>query len=335
LDENSRFAPVQSGSACTFIEKRAVRALGFVFFSHGANPQRWYDVAMVKSFRIIFPVLGLMMVPVVLAMLRFSGAAADHPVQNTTHHLHGLWSKYSVEDTQIALGDSAEDMNAPVRFYYFHPDGIGLYRYGRVGLNNTHSYDYTTSDKGIHFRFRKTGEQSIAPYSLETVDGVDVLTFHQDPRETAATRYVKVRAPLAMNPAPPAPAKDSFGRMWTNLEQFKTGGMGFAIYQMHDPSAAGDGQGWFHKGDFDVWSTERLRYKRQESHLTFSFSLQGDPFRTSFSQKKTDVGNVLILDVDPRNYWHRQIYLDGGKSFMNPDDLNLVPFDWNLLLPET
>lgn len=288
---------------------------------------------MVKSYRFVFPVLGLLMVPVVLSMLRLSGATTDYPVQNTTQALHGLWSKYPAGDGETIFSDPADDMTAPVRFYYFHPDGIGLYRYGRVGLNNTHSYDYTTLDEAIHFRFRKTGEKAVAPYSLETIDGVDVLTLHQDPREAVATRYVKVRPPLTMESPQGLGAEASFGRMWTYLEKFKTGGMGFAIYQLHDPDTDGSGPGWFHKGDFDVWSTERLQYKRQEKHLTLTFKLRGEQFRTVFNESKTDVGHVLVLHEDPKNYWHRQIYLDGGKSFTRPDALNLVPFDWNLLIP--
>ena len=61
--------------------------------------------------------------------------------------LAGLWSRYE----GMSEGE-------PVRFWYFHGDGHGLYRYGRVGYTNTHSFDYTLRGDRVSLRFRKTGE---------------------------------------------------------------------------------------------------------------------------------------------------------------------------------
>src|SRR5688572_24867681 len=58
----------------------------------------------------------------------------DEALQEPEPHAHaisGLWSRWPEL--------RAED--APVRFYFFHPDGIGLYRYGKLGLNTTNSFD--------------------------------------------------------------------------------------------------------------------------------------------------------------------------------------------------
>ncbi|MFO0633431.1 MAG: hypothetical protein U0168_11320 [Nannocystaceae bacterium] len=61
-------------------------------------------------------------------------------------------------DPLVGLWSAHDDGGAgtPVAFYYFHGDGHGLYRYGRVGLTNTNSFDYTV--EAITSRcIRKTG----------------------------------------------------------------------------------------------------------------------------------------------------------------------------------
>src|SRR5688500_11092207 len=79
-------------------------------------------------------------------------ATVEAPVEqardpDAVAQLAGIWWRYE----RGVEGD-------PVRFYYFHGDGKGLYRYGRVGLTNTNSFDYDVEDTHLVLRFRKTGE---------------------------------------------------------------------------------------------------------------------------------------------------------------------------------
>lgn len=287
-----------------------------------------------KFLRFFFPVLGLLLVPVILSMLRMTDTPERVPAEIAAHPIQGLWSKYPTAAGETPKQKSIEDLAAPLRFYYFHPDGIGLYRYGRVGLNNTHSYDYSLQDGMVEFRFRKTAEWAKSGYTIQSIQGREILTLQKDPREMGSVQYIKVRPPISVDTPSPLLATNSFGRMWTHLRQFQTGGMGFAIYQMHRPKNDGTGQGWFHEGDFDVWSTEHLQYHRQENTLELTFLLRQEKYRTPFYEGETKSGRVLDLGEDPRNYWHRQIYADGGESFAQQSIRGWVPFHWDLLVPE-
>ena len=66
-------------------------------------------------------------------------------VQTAAPNIEGLWLKK----------DAGAD---EFRFYYFHKDGIGLYRYGKRHLNNTNSFEYKVEGRTIRLTFKKTGE---------------------------------------------------------------------------------------------------------------------------------------------------------------------------------
>lgn len=212
--------------------------------------------------------------------------------------LQGLWNKYPVGE----LGD-------PVRFYYFHDGGVGLYRYGRQGFTNTNSFDWSAQDGVLKLRFRKTGETYAVRYSLE--EGGRVLVLADDPKEPGGARYVKERGPVEADLAPLGPPS---GSMWIWQQRFATGGSGFSIYQLAPAAIDGRGIGWHHRGDFDDWSTEALRYRVVNGRITFRFELTGEEHTTRFSLEGGDKG-VLHLVEDPRNWWQRSSFKYMGKSF--------------------
>lgn len=205
--------------------------------------------------------------------------------------LTGLWAR--------------TDLAEPgVRFYYFHPDGKGLYRYGRMALNTTESYDWEVDDDRLELRFRKSGRTHAVPFTVD--DGW--LTLLEDPREPKSTRYRRVRGPIDHS-------SEGLGRMWTDVEQYATGGYGFRIYQLHDAKADGTGVGWFHEGDFDDWSTESLRYELAGDRITFHFIERDESHTTEMIRTTQDGRRALTFVEDPRDFWHRRTYADGGKSF--------------------
>ena len=85
--------------------------------------------------------------------------------------LVGLWQRHEA----LREGD-------PLRFYYFHPEGFGIYRYGKVGLTNTHSFDYDASQGLVDLRFRKTDRTHAVRYRFEHRDGREWLVLAGDPR---------------------------------------------------------------------------------------------------------------------------------------------------------
>ncbi len=213
--------------------------------------------------------------------------------------LHGLWARPDL---------GAND----VRFYYFHPDGHGLYRYGHVGLNKTASFDYVVHGDTLELDFRKSGAEHAVRFTLEG----DALTLLDDPYEPTPTKYVKKRGPMA------APSEHPFARMWTHVERFATGGYAFAIYQLQAPDADGRGQGWFHEGDYDDWSTEALLYRVEGDRVTFEFATRGERASTPIV-RHDDAPRAFTLVRDPRNFGQRRRYEDGGRSF--GDALLLLP----------
>ncbi len=211
--------------------------------------------------------------------------------------LRGLWLK--------------ESTHGELRFYYFHSGGIGLYRYGRRRLNNTHSYDYRIDDGALVLQFRKTGETDRVAFRLERDGGQRWLCLDNDPREPGPTRYRKLEGPL-----PGALAGDHpFARMWTETRTFATGGMAFRIYQFQPPDAGGRGHGWYHQGDFDEWSTEAFSYVRKEGVIQLSF-LERHEDQTTEIREIGGEKRAIELMSDPRNFWHRSRFVDGGRSIM-------------------
>lgn len=228
-----------------------------------------------------------------------------------TRALSGIWWRYE-----------AGLQGEPVRFYYFHGDGTGLYRYGKVGLTNTHSFDYDVVDGRLVLDFRKSGEHHEVPFTLrlgrDGGEGRDWLELRDDPREPGSTRYFRESDAIVepgVHPSAdvgPAPA----GHMWIDLQQHATGGRGFVLYQLRAAGIDGRGVGWFHRGDFDDWSTEALTYRIVGERLELHFSLAGQSEVTAFVVRSQGEGaRWLELADDPRDFWHPHRYLDVGPSF--------------------
>ena len=225
--------------------------------------------------------------------------------------LKGLWFR-----------DEPGGLGAPVRFYYFHGDGNGLYRYGRLGYTNTNSYDYQVKDNTLTLSFRKTGVEHQSKFRLETRDGLEWLILEDDPKEPGA-RYFRERQQMSTE----GPLGWEFdtqytdstaridGYMWIEVTDFKTGGSGFAIYQLREAGIDGRGTGWFHQGDFNDWSTESLQYRLYQDRLELAFELRPEQHTTQFKVCTKDKKRTLHLEQDPRNFWHRRCFQEMGKSF--------------------
>ena len=98
-------------------------------------------------------------------------------VDATRAPLVGLWAS--------AWGGAEGD---PLRFYYFHDGGradaasaVGLYRYGRVGLNQTNSFDWSVDGDRVTFTFRKTGEKRTARFRITSENGTRAMVLDGDP----------------------------------------------------------------------------------------------------------------------------------------------------------
>lgn len=219
--------------------------------------------------------------------------------------LRGLWRMH-------AAGSDGD----PVRFYYFHGDGKGLYRYGREGLTQTQSFDYAVQGDVLVLHLRKTGAKHRIAYRIERAQGRLRLTLLRDPSSGVAESYYldadggPRQAREALADLGPAPA----GHMWIDYRRFASGGAAFALYQLRPAGIDGRGVGWFHRGDFDDWSTEGFTYRVVGSEIEFRFTLANTVERTGFALSG-DKPRRLTLAVDPRDYWHRHVYNDAGVSF--------------------
>jgi hypothetical protein len=237
-----------------------------------------------------------------------------------TDPLKGLWFR-----------EQPGGLGAPVRFYYFHGDGNGLYRYGKIGYTNTNSYDYSTKGDTLTLNFRKTGETLSSKFRIVKENGVEWLTIENDPREKGA-RYFKERQNISeqgllrcpgvqfLSALGDASSQRVDGFMWIEATAFKTGGFGFSIYQFREAGIDGRGTGWFHQGDFNDWSTESLQYRiyrdsNANSFLELAFELRPEDHTTRFVLSTKEKKRFITLDEDPRNFWHRRTYQEMGKSF--------------------
>ena len=233
-----------------------------------------------RSFIAFFVVAGL------LGGAFVFGSVASGAAGNGDEELKGLWTRHP---------DAGKREDAPVAFYYFHSDGIGLFRFGKVGYNTTNSYNWSADDGTISLQYRKTGKQVRLPYRIEA-GNPRVLVVGEDSQNpgVAVSRYTFVPADFAAGaadlfaPAPPAaisaaPAgspsntvaeittttttslssdRDRIdNRLWMDLQRYATGGIGFSLYQLREAGIDGRGTGWHHVGDFDDWSTEALGYR--------------------------------------------------------------------------
>ncbi len=216
--------------------------------------------------------------------------------------LLGLWSQFD--------GKAVAD---PLRFYYFHDGGIGLYRYGKVGLNKTNSFDWKIDDDRVLLAFRKTGERYAVPFRIEREGDVEWLVLQDDPRGPGEVRYRHQPPPPKQAEVAAGPAIG--GRLWIDQKKYATGGVSFSMYQLNAGAIDGRGVGWFHEGDWDDWSTEALGYRVAGDRLELTFLLSDEPAATRFTLQGSGEGRVLTLLEDPRDFWHRHALRDGGPSF--------------------
>jgi hypothetical protein len=254
---------------------------------------------------------------VVAGRARTGPAERAAAVARETDEVRGLWR----------AGARGGDLD-PVAFYYFHGDGKGLYRYGVGGLSNTHSFDYELASGELRLKFRKTGERASTPYHVEsTPEGGARLVLERDPRREGATG-VWVREEAA-DPANAAPRPD--GRLWIDLRNYATGGSGFALYQLRDAGIDGRGVGWFHRGDFDDWSTEALTFRIRGEVIDLHFTVRNEQRSTTFARVPGENGGTALrLAQDPRDYGAPHRYEDGGPSFGTRDAgcCQLGPLSW-------
>ena len=239
--------------------------------------------------------------------------------------LPGLWQRYET----LHEGD-------PVRFYFFHPDGFGIYRYGKVGLTNTHSFDYGGEGGVLDLRFRKTDRAHAVAYRFESDGEREWLVLAGDPREQGAeVRYFRARddrAACLHGALTLAVPKDRGaevatgalgGRLWGEEQRYATGGMGFSIYQLQPQTIDGRGVGWHHRGDYDEWTTEALNYRQQGDRLALGFPLRHESQATTIEVWKAGDGvRQLRLDTDPRDFWRPHTYRDMGPSFAGCETLD-------------
>ena len=153
------------------------------------------------------------------------------------------------------------------------------------------------------------------------------MILRGDPREPGA-RYLRVDADAdfaglgeamrgeATRGAPGELARADLGdRLWIDYRNHATGGAGFHLYQFAKTSLDGRGIGWFHRGDFDEWSTESLTYRISGERIELYFDLREEPSSTVFHLSEGEQGRELLLDSDPRDFWAPHRYRDGGRSF--------------------
>ncbi|WP_293269363.1 hypothetical protein [Nannocystis sp.] len=258
--------------------------------------------------------------PVVVDVCGEAPRAASDP------RLAGLWQRFET----LHEGD-------PMRFYFFHPDGFGIYRYGKVGLTNTHSFDFEGSQGALGLRFRKSGAEHTVAYRFETDGEREWLVLRGDPREaTAEVRYFRAGNARAhcfegallpadlrgsgaamRTPAGPGPQTGALGgRLWGDEQRFATGGSGFSIYQLQVQALDGRGVGWHHRGDYDEWTTESLVFRQQGERLGLQFPLRHESQATTISlEAGADQVRVLTLAEDPRDFWRPHAYRDLGPGF--------------------
>lgn len=223
--------------------------------------------------------------------------------------LTGLWSRYE----RKAEG-------GPIRFWYFHGNGKGLYRYGKVGLNTTNSFDYRVVDGQLELEFRKTGDVHRIGFEIRRDENGDAwLSLADDPKEPGA-RYRKERGGMSHGEVATSSSPGPGGRLWIDYRNFATGGAGFHMYQLNQPAIDGRGIGWYHEGDFDDWSTESLTYRIDGDHLELFFDLREEPTVTHFTTgmdggTDDEAHRWLELQRDPRDFWATHRFLDGGASF--------------------
>ncbi len=231
----------------------------------------------------------LLAVPALCAWLAVPAAEPD---------VQGLWS----QTTPVVEGD-------PVRFYYFHTGGIGLFRYGKMGLTQTRSFSYVVEGEEITLTVLKTGKVYAVPFTIE--DGA--LSLKVDPMLGGPQTYRKEVATSGHGFK--SPQDHPLARMWKHTLTDAHGQERFFMYQLQAPALDGRGVGWYHEGDYMNWSTESLTYRRSGDQLILQFSLRGEDARTGLRIDAEGPHRSLHLSQDPRNFWHPRSYRDTGPGF--------------------
>jgi hypothetical protein len=267
------------------------------------------------------------------AAARRADAPADtsDPAGVDAAALRGLWSRFP---------DAGGRDDTPVAFYYFHDDGIGLYRYGRIAYNTTNSYHWRVAGDDLELTWNKTGAVDRLDYRLDRSGPRPVLIVDEDPKNPGVrgSRYTFVPAPLVDAVAADLALAEGTtlsanhntldridNRLWIDLKKYATGGMGFALYQLRSQGIDGRGTGWHHVGDFDDWSTEQLTFKATTTAdgrgtLELLFALRGERAVTMTTVgRRTDAGGqvqrTLTLQTDPRDFAAVHSFVDAGPSF--------------------
>lgn len=274
-------------------------------------------VLAVASFGLAWPALRGMVRPQEPGCTRVSPVKAPpsaDPVGKDA--LAGLWRRPAQHAQQV-------------RFYYFHGNGKGLYRYGQSEWNQTNSFDYIVRDRRVILKFRKVGESHESSFAIESVKGKRFLRLHKDPKERGA-RYEWSAPPMAASEATAQllQKKGLGGYMWMHNRSFSRGGSEFAMYQFNAPAVDGRGVGWFHRGDFDDWTTESFRYRIADGNITFFFEYHQRQEESTYELIEGSKGHrVLHLKEDPRNFWLQRGYQEMGPSFGgHPAFLNWTNF---------
>ena len=230
----------------------------------------------------------------------------------------GLW-------TQFDSKAPADEM----RFYYFHKGGKGLYRYGQVAYNQTHSFDWSVDGNELKLLFRKSGERAKTVIELGGSGNARTITLEKDPRGPGKVKYTRRPANLdeetLMIPAlerlhDKPTASGPAGRMWIDLRRYATGGAGFRFYQLSDhgcPGRPGSQLGWYHLGDGDDWTTETLCYRFESGVFQLHFEARNEDAKSRFDHRKDARQDHMSLELarDPRNFLHQSLFIDAGPSF--------------------
>lgn len=260
--------------------------------------------------RISWGLAGLLLAAPVTTAFLTPPSASDAGETVAEKDLLGLWQATQPKRE----GD-------PVRFYYFHDGGIGLVRYGRMGLTYTRSFHWRLDDGRLTLVFMKTGAHHRVDFALE--DGRAVLHLPEDPAFPGDHRYTRDLRPRGLD----FPQADHpLARLWIQPTKDRSGAEGFRMYQLQAPTIDGRGVGWYHEGDMAEWSTETLTYRRTGDALELTFPVRGERATTAITLTGEGSGRTLTLREDPRNFWHERTYVDGGPGFAVALDGQPLPY---------
>ncbi len=216
--------------------------------------------------------------------------------------LLGLWSRFS----PVKPGDRQ-------RFYYFHTGGIGLFRYGRLGLTYTQTFRYDVDSKVIRLTFNRASARHPVQHQVKYRLEGRALTLLNDPKMGGEQTYT--HRPLPTTSGDGQAFDHPLARLWVEAVPNGHGMPGFRMYQLQAPTIDGRGVGWYHEGDHTEWSTEALSYRRTGDRIVFTFPVRLEEHVSTIVEGQADGVRTLHLTEDPRNFWHPRTYRDGGPGF--------------------